>query len=192
MPDTQETMTPRVAVFVEPTPNPNSLKFIVGREITSQGSYEYAQPEEAKNSFLAARIFEIDGVDGVFIGRDFVTVRKKAEASWSEIESHAIDLIEEAVSGTRPVVAEKKAEDVEHGDDVEGIIRRILDLEIRPAVASDGGDVVYQGYKDGILTLKLVGACSGCPSSLMTLRMGIERRLREDVPELKEVVSLAM
>lgn len=187
-----EEITQKVAVFVEPTPNPNSLKFIVGRKI-ARGQHEFAKPEDAKNSPLAQKLFEIEGVEGCFIGTDFVSVRKTAEAEWSRIEAQAIETIEEAVASGQPVVIEE-ADDAGTESDATGseaIIRRILDEEIRPAVASDGGDVVFQEYVKGVLTLKLVGSCSGCPSSLMTLKMGIERRLREDVPELVEVISLS-
>jgi Fe-S cluster biogenesis protein NfuA len=181
----------RVAVFVEPTPNPNSLKFVVGRRIVDRGSHEFATAEQAAASPLAAAIFKVPGVDGVFIGGDFVTVRKTTEATWDAIEPEATRLIEDEVSSGRPLVAaEAEGESAERGAGPEGVIRRILDEEIRPAVASDGGDVVFQDYKEGTLTLRLVGACSGCPSSILTLKMGIERRLREDVPELKEVVSV--
>ncbi len=185
-----ETLSQKVAVFVEPTPNPNSLKFIIGREIVPDGSYEFANAAEAADSFLAASLFGVKGVEGVFIGRDFVTVRKTADADWDEIESKAIQIIEDGISSSRPVVKERKAQGGGDASGVESRIRKILDEEIRPAVASDGGDVVFQGYNDGVLTLRLVGSCSGCPSSTMTLKMGIERRLREDVPELREVVSM--
>lgn len=181
----------RVAVFVEPTPNPNSLKFIVGRDIVSDGAtYEFASAGEAAGSPLARRLFEIAGVEGVFIGRDFVSVRKAAGAGWDAIEPKAIDAIEDEVSSGRPAVESAKAAAATGGSDAEMKIRRILDEEIRPAVASDGGDVVFQSFEDGRLTLRLVGACSGCPSSTMTLKMGIERRLMEDIPELREVVSV--
>ena len=184
----------RVAVFVEPTPNPNSLKFIVAKEI-ARGSYEFATAAEAKKSPLAEALFKIPGVEGVYIGASFVTVRKKTASAWDEIEPRATEIIEDAVSSGAPIVsAEAESAPAASGAGAggpEGVIRRILDEEIRPAVASDGGDVVFQTYETGILTLKLIGSCSGCPSSLMTLRMGIERRLREDVPELQEVVSVA-
>lgn len=181
----------RVAVFVEPTPNPNSLKFIAGREIVGDGAtYEFASAAEAHDSPLARRIFEIPGVEGVFIGRDFVSVRKGVAGTWDQIEPKAISVIEEEVSSGRPVVAPAKAASASGASGAEIKIRRILDEEIRPAVASDGGDVVFQSFDAGVLTLRLVGACSGCPSSTMTLKMGIERRLMEDVPELREVVSV--
>jgi len=180
----------RVAVFVEPTPNPNSLKFIVGREIIPGGSFEFANKAEAAKSSLATSLFDIPGVEGVFLGRDFVSVRKLGDASWDVIEPKAIQIIEEAVASGKPVVEASAQGPAASGNEVEARIRQILDNEIRPAVASDGGDVVFQHYREGILTLRLVGSCSGCPSSTMTLKMGIERRLKEDVPDLKEVVSL--
>lgn len=186
------TSVPKVAVFVEPTPNPNSLKFILGREILARGPYEFGSKDEAAKSPLATALFDVPGVEGVFLGSNFVTVRKRPEANWAQIEPRAIELIEEGAAPGRTVMEESAAEAEAHGDmsDSEAVIRRILDFEIRPAVASDGGDVVFQSYDNGILTLKLVGSCSGCPSSLMTLKMGIERRLKEDVPELTEVVSV--
>ncbi|MBI1784754.1 NifU family protein [Candidatus Sumerlaeota bacterium] len=184
------TATQKIAVFVEPTPNPNSLKFIVGRDIISKGSFEFANAADAANSMLASALFAIQGVEGVFIGKDFVTVRKTVSASWDEIEPKAIQTIEDAVSSGQPLVGAAAAEASAGGSDVEAKIRRILDEEIRPAVASDGGDVMFQKYDNGVLTLRLVGSCSGCPSSTMTLKMGIERRLKEDVPDLREVISL--
>lgn len=184
-------MSERIAVFVEPTPNPNSLKFLVGRDISGGRSYEFATAEEAKQSSLATELFAVEAVEGVFISRDFVTVRKTEAGSWGQIEPKAIEIIEEAVSSGKPLVSEQAENAIsEDASEAEQRIRQILDAEIRPAVASDGGDVVYQDYADGILTLRLVGACSGCPSSTMTLKMGIERRLKEDVPELREVVSV--
>jgi Fe-S cluster biogenesis protein NfuA len=186
-----EQANPKVAVFVEPTPNPNSLKFVVGRQIVSGGPYEYAKASDAAKSRLAQALFEIAGVEGVFIGSNFVTVRKDEDASWEAIESRALALIEDGVSLGEPVVIEPetKAAARTGGTAQENVIRQILDDEIRPAVASDGGDVQFESYEEGVLRLKLVGACSGCPSSLMTLKMGIERRLREDVPDLVEVIS---
>ena len=186
-----DSVASKIAVFVEPTPNPNSLKFMVGRDIISGGSHEFSNAEEASHSPLAARLFEVAGVDGVFYGSNFVTVRKTAEARWDDLEPKAIDIIEEIVSSGVALVPEKTEEGATNATGAEAIIRRILDEEVRPAVASDGGDVIFQTYESGVLTLKLVGACSGCPSSIMTLKMGIERRLKEDVPELREVVSLS-
>ncbi len=183
-----------VPVFVEPTPNPNSLKFVLDRYIIQSGPYEFGRVEEASASPLAIEIFAISGVEGVFMGRNFVTVRKQDGATWDAIEAPAIELIQNAVGSGTPVVDEAAGPAAEpSGEGATGserIIRTILDEEIRPAVASDGGDVRFMSFEDGVLKLKLVGACSGCPSSLMTLRMGIERRIRDDVPELVEVVLI--
>lgn len=182
----------RIAVFVEPTPNPNSLKFVVGRQIVSSGPYEFAKAADAEKSKLAQDLFGIKGVEGVFIGSNFVTVRKDEDAAWDEIEPTALSKIEDGVSSGEPVVLEPESESngaAEGASTQEVVIRQILDEEIRPAVASDGGDVQFESYDEGVLRLKLVGACSGCPSSLMTLKMGIERRLREDVPDLVEVIQ---
>lgn len=186
-----EQTTSRVAVFVEPTPNPNSLKFVVGRQLVQRGPYEFASVEEAGKSAFAQGIFQIEGVEGVFIGSDFVSVRKEHAANWDAIEPKVIAAIEEDIAAGKPLVEEGAAESRagREASGPEGVIRNILDDEIRPAVAMDGGDVQFQSYDNGVLTLKLVGACSGCPSSLMTLKMGIERRLREDVPELQEVIA---
>jgi Fe-S cluster biogenesis protein NfuA len=181
-----------IAVFVEPTPNPNSLKFVVGRQIVSAGPYEFAKAADAAQSKLAQTLFAIAGVEGVFVGSNFVTVRKDEEASWEQIEPKALSAIEEGVSSGEPVVIEPESASggaAKGASTQEVVIRQILDEEIRPAVASDGGDVQFESYNEGVLKLKLVGACSGCPSSLMTLKMGIERRLREDIPELVEVIQ---
>lgn len=186
-------VTSNVAVFVEPTPNPNSLKFVVGKKLVERGPYEFANPAEAEKSPLAQQIFAISGVEGVFVGSDFVTIRKSETGAWDEIEQTAISIIEKLVSDASAVIVDETdaVAATESGEEPAEakVIRQILDEEIRPAVASDGGDVQFQTYIGGVLTLKLVGACSGCPSSLMTLKMGIERRLREDVPELLEVVA---
>ena len=183
-----------VPVFVEPTPNPNSLKFVLDRYVVKSGPYEFASVDEASASPVAVEIFGITGVEGVFIGRNFVTVRKLDNATWDGIEARAIELIQKAVASGDSLVDESAGAEPTAADSgatgSELTIRTILDEEIRPAVASDGGDVRFMSFDAGILKLKLVGACSGCPSSSMTLRMGIERRLREDVPELLEVVSV--
>ncbi len=187
-----EQTNPTIAVFVEPTPNPNSLKFVVGRQIVSTGPYEFAKAADADKSKLAQALFAIGGVEGVFVGSNFVTVRKDEGASWEQIEPKALSLIEEGVSSGDPVVIEPESVSggaAKGASTQEVVIRQILDEEIRPAVASDGGDVQFESYVEGVLKLKLVGACSGCPSSLMTLKMGIERRLREDIPELVEVIQ---
>ncbi len=191
-----DAISQKVAVFVEPTPNPNSLKFIIGRQILESGSYDFDTADAAAESALARPLFEIAGVAGVFLGANFVAIRKSPDAVWSDIEDRTVQVIEDIVSTGVPVVtapAEAAPEQAGDMSPAEATIRKILDTEVRPAVASDGGDVVFRNYDDasGVLTLQLVGACSGCPSSTFTLKMGIERRLKEDVPELTEVVSMA-
>lgn len=186
----------KVAVFVEPTPNPNSLKFIIGKQILESGSYDFDSAEAAAESALAKPLFAIAGVAGVFLGSNFVAIRKNPDAAWSDIEDRTVQVIEDIVSTGVPVVkaqAETAPEQTGDMSPAEITIRKILDEEVRPAVASDGGDVVFRSFDTGtgVLTLQLVGACSGCPSSTFTLKMGIERRLKEDVPELTEVISMA-
>ncbi len=185
-------LSEKVAVWVEPTPNPNSLKFIVARELIPSGSYDFADREVAAQSPLARSLFDIPGVQGVFVGTDFITLRKDAATAWEAIEPRAVEVIQALASAEGAIVgATGQVEHSATAGDAESRIRRILDEEIRPAVSMDGGDVVFQSWEParGVLTLRLVGACSGCPSSIMTLRMGIERRLKEDIPELTEVVS---
>lgn len=185
-----------VYVSLEFTPNPNTLKYSVNRELLGQqAALNFIQKEDAlKRSPLAGKLFDIPGISGVMIGRDFVTVTKTDEGDWDVVHKGSSQAIEKHLAADLPVVdeAELAAYRAHKGGDtvVEKKIRDILDQEIRPAVAMDGGDITFDRYESGVVYLHLQGSCSGCPSSTMTLKMGIENRLREAIPEIQEVVSI--
>ncbi len=184
-----------VYVSLEFTPNPNTLKYSVNRELLGkQGALNFTLKEDAaKRSPLAGKLFDIPGISGVMIGRDFVTVTKTEEGDWDVVHKGSSQAIEKHLVANLPVVDEAAMDAYrahKGGDtEVEKKIRDILDQEIRPAVAMDGGDITFDRFEAGVVYLHLQGSCSGCPSSTMTLKMGIENRLREAIPEVQEVVS---
>ncbi len=183
-------------ITAEITPNPNTLKFNVGRTLVESGSLNFPDKEKAKGVPLAEALYKLDNVLGVMVGHDFVTVTKRPETSWHNMAQPVIEslkalfatgqeLIPAGLTGsTAPEVAAGA-----HGE-IERKIREILDNEIRPAVAMDGGDIQFYGYADGVVTLHLQGSCSSCPSSVMTLKMGVENRLKSLIPEVREVVQV--
>ena len=179
-------------IAAEMTPNPNTLKFNINRTLAESGSINFTDPEKAKGTPLAEKLFEIQNVIGIMVGRDFVTVTKSPSANWQPlvepITKSLKSLLEsgQALFGSVTPPADAPA----GGSDVETKIRQILDQEIRPAVAMDGGDITFHGFKDGVVTLHLQGSCSSCPSSVMTLKMGVENRLKSLIPEVKEVVQV--
>ena len=185
-----------VLVSLEFTPNPNTLKYIVNRSLLSQGAANFTSAEAAKNSSpLATRLFEVPGVVGVMVGRDFVTVTKGAGGDWETLNRMSTDIIKDHLGQELPVVTGEvstghTASTTPGGSEVENRIRQILDDQIRPAVAMDGGDITLDRYEDGVVYLQLQGSCSGCPSSTATLKMGIETRLKQAIPEVREVVSV--
>ena len=182
-----------VYVSLEFTPNPNTLKYSVNRELLARGAVNFLKKAEAESrSPLASKLFDVPGISGVMIGRDFVTVTKAEDGDWDVVHKSSSSIIEThlasggaAVNDTNPTDAHKGAT-----TEIETKICEILDNEIRPAVAMDGGDITFEKYEDGVVYLYLQGACSGCPSSTATLKMGIETRLREAIPEIREVVSV--
>jgi len=182
-----------VQVSAQVTPNPNTLKFMVDRVFFERGSFDFATEEAAKSSGLALALFELEDVTGVFVGVNFVSVTKREDSAWPDLVEPTIETIKGYLDSGEAVIDQALLEKgTEHAPGDSDIIRRIkeiLDQEIRPAVAMDGGDVVFHDYTDGVLTLHLQGACSSCPSSVFTLKMGIENRLKEEIPELKEVIS---
>ena len=182
-----------IRITAEITPNPNTLKFVIDRHLFEFGSYDFPTQELAKHSPLATELYMVAGVDGVMIGINFVSVTKTDETDWSALAEPVTTTIRELLEkGTDINDEDYKVSQVPTEEETEIIkkIKTILDDEIRPAVAMDGGDIRFAGYKDGTLSLMLQGACSGCPSASMTLRMGIENRLKEDIPELEEVVQI--
>ena len=183
-----------VYVSLEFTPNPNTLKYSVNRELLSAGAANFTTADDAQvRSPLAAKLFSVSGICGVMIGKNFVTVTKTEDGDWDVVHKTASSLLEQHLAKGEPVLNENAAEVPAHkggSTDVENRIRTILDQEIRPAVAMDGGDITFEKFEDGVVFLQMQGSCAGCPSSTMTLKAGIETRLREMVPEVREVVSV--
>ncbi len=179
-------------MHAERTPNPDSLKWVLGRRVvegTESAHFPEAPPREV--SPLAARLFEVEGVAAVFLAANFVTVTKRADCEWTDLAQPVVDVLKECLAGDGAALgpAYRPQTSGEEGDLVERI-RTILDQEVRPAVAMDGGDIVFAGFRDGVVEVYLQGSCSGCPSSTMTLKQGIEARLMEAIPEVREVVAL--
>ena len=181
-------------IQTEPTPNPATLKFIPGKTVLGDGTVDFRDKAEAGTSPLAQRLFGVDGVTGVFLGSDFISVTKSEGDEWQHIKPAILGAIMEHYMSGAPVIAEGEAtgEDLsEHYDpadeDTVKTIKELLDTRVRPAVANDGGDITFQGFKDGVVYLHMRGACSGCPSSTATLRHGIENLLRHFCPEVQQV-----
>lgn len=184
-----------VYVSLEFTPNPNTLKYSVNRELLDRGAVNFTKKEDAEaRSPLAAKLFGVGGVAGVMIGKNFVTVTKTEDGDWDVVHKSCSSLIEAHLSKDEKILNESalNSSDAHKGGstEVESKIRQILDNEIRPAVAMDGGDITFEKFENGTVYLYLQGSCAGCPSSTMTLKMGIETRLREAIPEVQEVVSI--
>jgi Fe-S cluster biogenesis protein NfuA len=179
-------------MHAERTPNPDSIKWVLGRPIvegSASAHFDSAPPSEV--SPLAERLFAIDGVIGVFFASNFVTVTKRSEIEWTDIAAHVVDAIKACLAdgGSALGPAYESRAPAEESE-VVGRILRILEEEVRPAVAMDGGDIVFAGFRDGIVELYMHGSCSGCPSSTATLKHGIEARLRDEIPEVQGVVAL--
>ncbi|HTH95982.1 MAG TPA: NifU family protein [Stellaceae bacterium] len=178
-------------IQTEPTPNPATLKFLPGREVMAAGTANFANVEAAANSPLAQRLFGVDGVTGVFLGYDFITVTKDDSQDWQELRPSVLGVIMESLTTGVPVIEGEAAASAHtaSGDDSEIVlqIKDLLDTRIRPAVAQDGGDILFQGFEDGVVYLHMQGSCSGCPSSTATLKMGIENMLKHYIPEVREV-----
>ena len=178
-------------IQTEVTPNPNSLKFLPGKLVSSHGSFEVTKKEET-DSDLIRNLLSINGVVGVFLGVDFLSINKNEDTNWEEIKHIAISLVNEFYSTGKEFVIEsglsgKKKE--EHSE-IEKQIISILETKIRPAVAKDGGDIKFREFKDGIVKVELQGSCSGCPSSTMTLKQGVQNLLCHYLPEVKEVIAV--
>lgn len=181
-----------VSVHIEATPNPRSLKFITNLTFMASGGRDFPTRDRAAESPLAAKLFALAGVDGVYIGTHFVTVTKADVADWQTLSQTIIRALLAHLEAGEPIFGEAP-ETSPHAaatDDVTRRIQEVLDEYVRPAVAQDGGDVLFHSFEDGVVRLHLQGSCSGCPSSTMTLRMGIQNMLCEQVPEVKEVVQV--
>lgn len=177
-------------IQTEPTPNPATLKFLPGRAVMEQGTANFTDPAAAGRSPLAQRLFTLPGVTGVFLGTDFVTVSKDDATDWYQLKPSVLGLIMEHFTAGQPVILDTgaaAAETEEEGDEVVQQIKELLETRVRPAVAQDGGDIIFDRYEDGVVYLHMQGSCSGCPSSTATLKAGIENMLRHYVPEVVEV-----
>jgi Fe-S cluster biogenesis protein NfuA len=187
-------------IQTEPTPNPATLKFLPGQQVMEAGTRDFATPEEAEASPLAEALFSLGDVDGVFFGRDFISVTAGPGTDWSQLKPEVLTILLDHFASGAPLFRADSAagvnvppadfdEDPEDADIV-AQIRELIETRVRPAVAQDGGDIVYRGFKDGTVFLAMHGACSGCPSSLMTLKQGIEGLLKHYVPEVEAVEAV--
>ena len=177
-------------VQTETTPNPNSLKFLPGKSVSNKGSFEITQKDQTNNE-LVKNLLSINGVEGIFLGKDFISINKYDDVSWDEIKHIVISLINDFYSSGKECVVENALfENNENLKDIEKKIIKILDEKIRPAVAKDGGDIKFKEFKDGIVKVQLQGSCSGCPSSTMTLKQGVQNLLCHYLPEVKKVEAL--
>ena len=177
-------------VQTEVTPNPNSLKFLPGKNVSNSGPYEITNKDEINNE-LVRNILSVNGVEGVFLGKDFISVNKDENSKWDEIKHIVISLINDFYSNGKDfVIDENINQDVKSLNEIEEKIVKILDQKIRPAVARDGGDIKFKEFKNGIVKVQLQGSCSGCPSSTMTLKQGVQNLLCHYLPEVKGVEAI--
>lgn len=181
-------------IETETTPNPATLKFLPGRPVMTAGTRDFANPEEAEASPLAEALFTLGDVEGVFFGKDFVSVTAGPGSNWADLKPEVLGILLDHFSAGMPLFRESAAEEesTEVEDDPEDAdivaqIRDLIDTRVRPAVANDGGDIIYRGFRQGTVFLRMQGACSGCPSSTATLKHGIESLLKHYVPEVTEV-----
>lgn len=177
-------------IQTESTPNPATLKFLPGQTVLATGSADFPNSDSASVSPLAMRLFGVEGVEGVFFGPDFITVTKD-DQDWAHLKPALLGVIMEHFSSGQPVMeTDARADHVAHDGPDSAIvvqIKELLDTRVRPAVAQDGGDITFHGFEEGVVYLHMRGACAGCPSSTMTLKMGIENLLRHYIPEVTEV-----
>jgi Fe-S cluster biogenesis protein NfuA len=173
------------------TPNPNSLKFLPGRRVSNSGTFEINDKNKTSND-LVRSILSINGVTGIFLGEDFLSVNKKEDSNWEDIKHIIISLINEFYLEGNPFIVDKDFynEKKDNFDKIEKKIIKILETKIKPAVAKDGGDIKFMEFKNGVVTVQLQGSCSGCPSSTMTLKQGVQNLLCHYIPDVKEVVAL--
>ena len=177
-------------IQTEVTPNPNSLKFLPGKNVSNSGPYEITNKDQFNNE-LVKNILSVNGVEGVFLGKDFISVNKSDQIKWDDIKHIVTSFINDFYSdGKEFVIDENIKEEQSDLDEIEQKIVKILDQKIRPAVARDGGDIKFKEYKDGVVKVQLQGSCSGCPSSTMTLKQGVQNLLCHYLPEVKEVIAI--
>ena len=177
-------------VQIETTPNPNSIKFLPGKIVSNNGSFEINDKNESNNE-LIRNLLSINGVESIFLGKDFVSVNKYEDIEWEELKHIIISLINDFYSDGKEFVIDKDLnENLENLKDIEKKIVQILNEKIRPAVAKDGGDIKFKEFKNGIVRVQLQGSCSGCPSSTMTLKQGVQNLLCHYIPEVKQVEAI--
>ena len=177
-------------VQTEPTPNPNSLKFLPGKTVSNNGSFEITKKDEVSNE-LVRNLLSINGVEGIFLGADFISINKNEKIVWDEIKHIVISLINDYYSNGKEFVIDKSLkEDNSNLSEIEQNIIKILEQKVRPAVARDGGDIKFREFKDGIVKVQLQGSCSGCPSSTMTLKQGVQNILKHYIKEVREVEAI--
>ena len=177
-------------IQTEITPNPNSLKFLPGKKVSNSGSFEITKKDNVKNE-LVRNILSVNGVEGIFLSQDFISINKYDDTPWDDIKHIIISLINDYYSTGKEFVIDKSLnEENENLSEIEEKIIKILDQKIRPAVAKDGGDIKFKEFKDGIVKVQLQGSCSGCPSSTMTLKQGVQNLLCHYLPEVKEVEAI--
>ena len=177
-------------VQTEVTPNPNSLKFLPGKKVSNSGPYEITSNDNMQNE-LVRNILSINGVEGIFLGEDFISVNKNGNVKWEEIKHIVISLINDFYAdGKEFVIDQNITEENSDLSEIEEKIVKILEQKIRPAVAKDGGDIKFKEFKNGLVKVQLQGSCSGCPSSTMTLKQGVQNLLCHYIPEVKEVLAI--
>ena len=181
-------------IQTEDTPNPLTIKFLPGKEVMKSGTADFRKKELSENSPLASRLFEIDGIDGVFLGSDFISVTKTKHEEWFSLKPSILGKIMEHYASGDEIITLNSTEEEDNADesDIVQQIKKLLETRVRPAVAMDGGDIQFESFEDGVVTLLMKGACSGCPSSTATLKMGIENMLRHYIPEVQEVRASGM
>ena len=178
-------------VQTEVTPNPNSLKFLPGKNVSNSGPYEISNKDDVENE-LVRNILSVNGVESIFLGKDFLSVNKKENINWEDLKHIVISFINEYYADGKEFIFDKKLDNEKQNDfsEIEKKIIKILDEKIKPAVARDGGDIKFKEFKNGVVTVQLQGSCSGCPSSIVTLKKGVQNLLRHYIPEVKEVISV--
>ena len=177
-------------VQTETTPNPNSIKFLPGKIVSNSGSFEVTRKDEINNE-LIKNLLSVNGVEGIFLGKDFISINKYDDFSWDDIKHIVISLINDFYATGKEFVIDKNINEITKDlKDIEKKIVKILEQKIRPAVAKDGGDIKFKEFKDGIVKVQLQGSCSGCPSSTITLKQGVQNLLRHYIPEVKEVQAV--
>ena len=177
-------------VQTEITPNPNSLKFIPGKIVSKNGSFEITSKDETNNELLK-NLLSVNGVQGIFLGKDFISINKYDHISWDEVKHIIISFINDFYSSGKECVIENDLrEDTKNLKDIEKKIVKLLDEKIRPAIAKDGGDIRFKEFEEGVVKVQLQGSCSGCPSSTMTLKQGVQNLLCHYIPEVKKVEAI--